>query len=104
MLKKTPSKTGRSCRVTFKIPAEQIPAGAESAESASLVGDLNDWNPESHPLQKRKDGSWSTTVTLDAGHEYRFRYFFAGGHWLNDEDADREVSNKYGSKDAVLVL
>lgn len=104
MLKKTYSKSGRSCRVTFRIPAEEIPAGAENAHDAALLGEFNEWNPDRHPLKKRKDGSWSTTVSLDAEREYRFRYLFDGEHWLNDTDADREEWNQFGSKNAVLAL
>ncbi len=38
------------------------------AESVYLMGDFNDWNPTSHPMQWRKDGWWSLQVPLNHGH------------------------------------
>ena len=98
MLKKSYSKTGKSCRVTFKIPAEL------GAEQAAVLGEWNEWSAETHPLTKRKDGSFSTTVSLDAGQEYRFRYLLDGQRWENDEQADSFAINRFGSQDCVLEV
>lgn len=98
MLKKSYSKTGKSCRITFKIPAEL------EAENAAVVGEWNDWSPESHPMTKRKDGSLSTTISLDAGREYRFRYLLDGERWENEEQADSFAANRFGSQDCVLEV
>ena len=97
-LKKNVSNTGRSCRVTFTAPP------IENAESIYLVGDFNNWDETSHPLQKRKDGRFSGTVSLEAGREYRFRYLVGDGQWVNDDAADRYVSNEYGSDDSVVQV
>ena len=51
MSKKDYTKTGRSCRVTFELPAEV------NAHEANLCGDFNQWNQDSHPMKRRKDGS-----------------------------------------------
>jgi 1,4-alpha-glucan branching enzyme len=72
MLKKSYSKTGSKCRVTFKLPAEI------GAETASLCGDFNDWRAAETPMKKLKDGSFSAVVSLDVGKAYRFRYFLDG--------------------------
>ena len=98
MLKKSYTKTGRSCRVTFKLDPEQ------EAKQAVLVGEHNDWNPETHPMKKLKDGSFSVTVSLEAGKEYRFRYLLDGKHWTNDNEADSEVRNLFGTKDCVVAV
>ena len=46
---------------------------APEAESACLMGDFNNWNPTSHPMQRRKDGWWSLQVPLSHGHhQYLF--------------------------------
>ena len=65
MLKKTFSKTGRSCRVTFTVPSG-IPA-----EKVYLSGEFNDWDRPGLPLVRRKDGRFSTSVSLTAGRNYR---------------------------------
>ena len=98
MLKKTYNKSGRTCRVTFELPAEA------EAKSACLVGEFNDWDPNAHPMKKRKDGRLSTTVTLEAGREYRFRYWLGSGRWENDWDADAYVPNPFGGEDSVVEI
>lgn len=98
MLKKNYSKNGTSCRVTFKVPAEL------EAERVALLGEFNEWDAESHPLTKRKDGSHSVTVSLDAGKEYRFRYLLDGDRWANDETPDRLVPNRFGSRDCLIAV
>jgi 1,4-alpha-glucan branching enzyme len=97
MITKSYSKTGHSCRVTFKIPA-----GQAEARSIAVLGEWNGWNADAHPLERRKDGSWSATVTMEAGRPYRFRYLLDGRHWGNDEGADSAVVNQFGSEDSVV--
>lgn len=102
MLKKSYSKTGRSCRVTFKLPTEILPG--ESAETVAVLGEFNEWEPAATPMTKRKDGSFSVTLSLDADNEYRFRYLVDGEVWVNDEEADQLVYNQFGSQDSVLAV
>jgi len=99
MITKSYSKTGRSCRVTFKIPAEQA-----KAQAAAVLGEFNGWNADLHPMERRKDGSFSATVTVETGRPYRFRYLLDGRHWTNDEAADALVPNQFGGEDSVLSL
>jgi 1,4-alpha-glucan branching enzyme len=98
MIKKTYSKSGASCTVTFRL------AGDEVEGAAAVLGDFNDWDREKDPLQERKDGSWSTTLRLEGGRAYRFRYLIDDKRWLNDEEADSLVANRFGSMDGVLEL
>ena len=97
-MKKNYSKTGTTCRVTFELPAEI------QATSAALVGEFNDWDATSHPMKQRKDGRFTTTISLEAGREYRFRYLLDGERWENDWNADSYLKNDQGSEDSVIVL
>jgi len=46
---------------------------APSAKSVCIVGDFNEWDPTSHPMEQRVDGWWFTQVSLTHGHhKYRF--------------------------------
>ncbi|MCA2216123.1 isoamylase early set domain-containing protein [Jidongwangia harbinensis] len=72
---------GNKTRITFCLPADQ-PAGP-----VSVVGTFNDWQPGTHELIARRDGTRTISVQLEPG-EYRFRYLGAGGVWLDDEHAD----------------
>lgn len=96
MLKKNYSKTGSSCRVTFKLPAEV------EAETAHLCGEFNAWSPTEHPMKKLKSGGYSVTISLEPGNSYRFRYLLDGQRWENDWDADAYVANQYGSEDSLI--
>jgi 1,4-alpha-glucan branching enzyme len=97
-MKKSYTKTGRSCRVTFKLPAQV------DANTAALCGEFNDWDATKHPMKRRKDGSFSLTVSLKPGHEYRFRYLVDGERWENDWEADEYVPNEFGTEDSVVVV
>lgn len=46
---------------------------APEAREVSIVGDFNEWNPASHPMQRSPDGNWLGQVELGHGH---FRYCF----------------------------
>ncbi len=98
MLKKNYTKSGRSCRVTFKLPAEA------SAEQVSLLGEFNSWDQEAHPMKKLKDGSFSVTVSLEAGQEYPFRYLLDGERWENDAESDKLQPSPFGVRNSVVAL
>ena len=96
-MKKTYSKTGKTCRVTFELPING------ETETVELLGDFNEWSPGTTALKKRKGGRFSTTISLPSG-EYRFRYLVDGQNWLNDPEADKYVPNNYGSDDSVVII
>lgn len=98
MIKKTLNKGGKTCRVTFTVPAEV------GAQEVYLCGEFNDWNETSHPLTRRKDGRFSRMLTLATGRAYRFRYLVDGERWENDQAADAYVPNAFGSDDSVVQL
>jgi 1,4-alpha-glucan branching enzyme len=96
MLLKSYSKTGKKCRVTFRLSAEA------EATSASVCGDFNDWDTKAHPMKQLKDGSFSRSMWLEADKVYRYRYFVNGERWENDWDADEYEKNPYGTDDSVV--
>ncbi len=98
MLKKSYTKTGTVCRVTFKYTNE------EQAESAVLAGEFNGWSLQQTPMKKLKDNSFSATLSLPAGQTYRFRYVLDGGVWVNDPEADGYAPNEYGEANSVLTV
>jgi hypothetical protein len=98
MLKKSYSKTGTLCRVTFKYENE------EQAASGVLAGEFNDWSLTETPMKKLKDGSFSVTLSLPVGHRYCFRYVLDGNIWVNDTEPDGYAPNEYGEANSVLTL
>jgi len=97
-MKKSYTKTGQSCRVTFELPAEL------NAKEAVVCGEFNNWNLSDNPLVKRKDGRLSGTISLKSGHSYRYRYFINGERWENDWDADMYLPNEFGTDDSVVQI
>ncbi|MFC1878339.1 isoamylase early set domain-containing protein [Chloroflexota bacterium] len=97
-MKKTYSKTGSSCRVTFVLPKDV------DAENIVVCAEFNDWDPAQHPLKRRKDGSYSTTLSLKSGRSYRYRYLLDGERWENDWQADEYAPNEFGTQDSVVVV
>ncbi len=84
------------CKVTFELPKEV------QAETAMVVGDFNNWDPNATPMKRKKDGAFSTAVNLEAGKEYRFRYWLDNSRWENDWHADAYLPNRFGSEDSVV--
>lgn len=96
MLKKQFLKTKSVCKVTFSLPA------SVQGETVHLVGDFNDWNEESLPMKRQKDGSFTLVVNLEKGKEYQFRYLVNAAEWHNDWDADRYVPNPFSGDNSVV--
>lgn len=97
MLKKENPKSKSVCRVTFYTPA------AIEAETIHLVGDFNNWDEKSTPMQRLKDGRFKFTLNLDKGREYQFRYLVNGAEWHNDWEADKYVPNPFSGDNSVVI-
>ncbi|GAB2705632.1 isoamylase early set domain-containing protein [Aliiglaciecola sp. 3_MG-2023] len=87
--KKQYLKSKPVCKVTFKLSKEE----AKNAETVRLVGDFNDWDIETSPMKKLKNGSFSSTINLPADAEYQFRYLLNDEEWENDWNADAYVTS-----------
>lgn len=96
MIKKKFFKSKPTCQVTF-----QLPKGIE-AETVSLVGEFNDWDATAAPLKKVKN-VWKTTLELEQGQAYQFRYLVDDNEWHNDEAADNYVPNNIDGDNSVVV-
>lgn len=84
-------------RVTFELP------DGIWTDAIYLVGDFNNWQRTTYPMQRERTGKWWLTVDLELGHAYQFRYLAGSDHWLNDSNADAYVLNPYGTDNFVVV-
>jgi 1,4-alpha-glucan branching enzyme len=98
MLKKSLSKTGKFCRVTFDF----LPP--DGAITVALCGEFNDWNPEANQMAQRKDGRFSATVSLETGKSYRFKFLIDGKIWESDPAADGFRLNEFGTEDSIVSV
>lgn len=97
MIKKefTPKRT--VCKVTLTVP------GDWAEKEIAVAGDFNNWDTKAEMMEKNKNG-WTTTLRLKPENEYTFKYFIDGERWVNDDAADKYVSNEFGTEDSVVVI
>jgi hypothetical protein len=97
VLEKGP-RVAKNVEVTFRMPP------LDGVVELFLCGDFNGWHTSAMPLVQEADGTWVTTLSLEAGRSYRFRYYDNHGRWHNDWEADSYVDNGYGEEDSVVDL
>ena len=96
MVQKTYFKTKDYCKVKFTF-------SIEDAETVEILGLNSDWE-NSIVMSKKKDGSFSSEVSLPKNTEHEFKYRVNETLWLNEPEADKEITNQYGSINSVIVL
>jgi len=75
---------------------------AHQAQSVSLVGDFNDWNPAAHPMKHMPDGAWLLSVDLAHGHH---RYaFLVDGKLTLDPRAQGITRNDQGDRVSLVPV
>ena len=96
-IKKQFLKSKPVCKVTFTVPAKE-------AKKIVVVGSFNEWNQETTPLKKLKNGSFKGTVNLETGNSYEFRYLVDGAY-VNELEADCFAWNDFaGAENSVLSI
>ena len=82
-------------RVTFSMPS------GIWADCIYLVGDFNNWSKTATPLML-DDSGWHTSIDLEAGRSYQYRYLIDNTEWHNDWRADRYEPNEFGGDNSVV--
>jgi len=98
-LKKQFLKSKEVCKVTFSLSAEEV----GNVKKVNIVGEFNDWSETKNPLKKFKNGNFKTTLDLEKGKQFQFKYLIDGETWKNDEEADMLVPNSMGTENSVVV-
>jgi 1,4-alpha-glucan branching enzyme len=74
--------------------------GMPDAKQVYLVGDFNQWDPNSRRMSRYRDGTFRAKVVLKPGkHQYKF---VADGVWVNDADAQEQVVNPFGTLNSLV--
>ncbi len=72
-----------------KINFSLAPEIVGDATSGILLGEFNNWDSSNGiELKRAKDGSLATSVSLETGKSYEYRYLLNDGRWVNDANAD----------------
>ena len=95
MIRKLP-RNGSHAKVTFFL--------SDDGRSVTVVGDFNDWNPHTHQLKRRTNGTRSIAVELPTATTVRFRYLTQDGEFFDDPDADGVEPNGYGQTHSLLAV
>lgn len=91
-------------RIGSKPSTKEIRFSFEAVEAkkVSLVGEFNNWNPEADPMEKKDDGTWTTTKKLPAGNlEYKF---WIDGEWMPDPQNLRSCPNCFGTQNNIVKV
>jgi hypothetical protein len=95
MIHKLPSPFPGHVRVVFELPS------CLWADRIYLIGDFNQWDEQSTPMQQERDGVWRARVDLPIGNQYQFRYMI-DGQWKTDNHADGFAQGIYGTDNSVV--
>jgi len=75
---------------------------APHANSVSLVGDFNDWDPKRSPM-RTANGIWATVVQLAPG-RYRYAFLVNGVEWRADPGAPTALDDEFGTPSSVVTV
>ncbi len=90
-----------TCKVTFSFALN----AAEGVKTIQVLGDFNNWDNKVAPKMKKGKEDFSTSIELNAGQSYEFKYLLDGSRWENDFSADSYVTTPFsGISNSVLVL
>lgn len=74
------------------------------AESVHLVGDVNEWNLASHPMEQILDGLWRIDLEAPPPGRYRYKFLIDNKSWVEDPANLFKKPNIYGGFDSILTL
>ncbi|OYY73649.1 MAG: hypothetical protein B7Y40_08380 [Gammaproteobacteria bacterium 28-57-27] len=92
-------KTRPVCKTTFTIAAD----AAQDSEFVWLIGDFNNWEDDTLPMKKKKDGSWSLEIELEPGREYQFLYHLGDKCYITDDAPDASAPNPFGTGENSII-
>ena len=96
MVTKTYFKTKQYCKVKFSVKPE-------SAETVEILGLNSDWE-HSIIMSKKKDGTFTSEVSLPKNSQHEFKYRINQTEWVNEPEADSQSNNDFGGVNSVIVL
>ncbi len=96
MVQKTYFKTKDYCKVKFTFTVE-------NAETVEILGLNSDWE-NSVILSKKKDGSFTTDVSLPKDSKHEFKYLVNKTEWVNETKADGQAPDNFGGSNSLLVI
>ena len=75
---------------------------APEAKAVFLMGDFNDWNPRSLPMQRREGGWWFLQVPLSHGH-HQYLFLVDGAPTLDPHATGVAGNSRYARVSVTAV-
>ena len=95
-------KMGAHPRTVNGVEGVHFAVWAPNALSVSVMGDFNDWDPNSLPMQLRVDGWWFIQVPLTHGHHHYL--FVVDGTPTLDPQATGTVRADHYAKASMIAV
>jgi serine protease AprX len=76
----------------------------DSAESVSLAGDFNGWDPLATPLARNGSGLWSTEIVVPRSGRFEYKFIVNAHRWIEDPSNGMKTPDNYGGLNSVIVL
>ena len=96
MVQNTYFKTKDYCKVKFTF-------NLEDAETVEILGLNSDWE-NSIVMSRKKDGTFTSDVSLPKNTQHEFKYRVNGNQWINEPEADSQNPNGLGGVNSVIIL
>ncbi|GAB6090528.1 hypothetical protein JCM12856_21210 [Spirochaeta dissipatitropha] len=77
---------------------------APQAQSVSVVGDWNGWQPDVHQMANTQNGIWEIRIEMKPDGEYRYQFLVDEKDWIPDPDAPLQVADGFGGINSVMNL
>jgi len=75
---------------------------APQAQTVSIVGDFNGWQPTAHPMTRMPDGGW--TIRLELPHGHHQYLFLVDGQPTLDPNAMGKVHNERNETVSLIAI
>lgn len=96
MVQKTYFKTKDYCKVKFSFKPDQ-------AETVEILGLNSNWET-SIVMSKKKDGTFTSEVSLPKNTQHEFKYRVNESEWFNEPEADHQSHNSFGTANSIIIL
>lgn len=76
----------------------------DHAESVTLVGDFNDWNPSHTPFVRLSTGPWRAAIEPPAPGRYQYKFLVNRTRWMDDPGNAMKEPDNYGGLNSVIHI
>lgn len=76
----------------------------DAAETVSLAGSFNGWNPNATPLKRDLAGLWSTEITAPRAGRFEYKFVINGQRWIEDPSNGMKAPDHLGGLNSLLLI